>query len=93
MKMNAEMKQDLHDFILDIVETLVDDTEAVSLNSIENSSLVAFELSVAPDDIGKIIGAKGDTIRAIRHLLVCAARKRGIRVNLDLLGLTPSPRE
>lgn len=87
--MNAEVKQELNDFLLDIVETLVAQPDLVQLTSVETQTMIAFELRVPSNDVGKVIGGHGETIKAIRHLLVCAARMRGVRVNLDLI--SPSP--
>jgi uncharacterized protein len=47
---------------------------------------VDLELSVAPDDIGKIIGRQGRTIRAIRSVAKAASVKLGKRVNVEVSG-------
>jgi predicted RNA-binding protein YlqC (UPF0109 family) len=85
--MTAEVKEDLTEFLLHIVDLLVSDPESVRLNSAETQTMIAFELVVPNSEMGKMIGAEGSTIKAVRHLLVCAARMRNVRVNLDLLPL------
>lgn len=83
--MTDEVKEDLSEFLLHTVDMLVGDPESVRLNSVQTQTMIAFELSVPNSEMGKLIGAEGSTIKAIRHLLVCAARMRNVRVNLDLL--------
>ena len=83
--MNAEVKEDLSEFLLHIVETLVTDPDQIQLRSVETQTMIAFEVQVPNSEMGKLIGAEGTTIKAIRHLLVCAARMRSVRVNLELL--------
>ena len=46
---------------------------------------IIIELGVEKSDIGKIIGKKGKTIKAIRTLLMSVASRNGIRVNLEII--------
>jgi predicted RNA-binding protein YlqC (UPF0109 family) len=50
----------------------------------ESESRVDLELEVAPDDIGKVIGRQGRTIRAIRTVMKAASVKTGKRVNVEV---------
>ena len=42
-----------------------------------------FELKVAPEDVGKVIGRDGRTVNAIRTLLSVAAQRRGVKARLE----------
>ena len=42
------------------------------------------ELSVSPDDLGKVIGKNGQTARAIRTLVNAAASKAGDKVIFEI---------
>jgi predicted RNA-binding protein YlqC (UPF0109 family) len=42
-------------------------------------------VSVAEDDIGKIIGRQGKVIRAIRTLVKASATRQGTRVDVDVI--------
>ena len=68
-----------------IAKALVDNPEEVSVSEIEGERTTVFELRVAKNDIGKIIGKQGNTARAIRSLLGAAGTKLGKRYVLEIL--------
>jgi hypothetical protein len=43
-----------------------------------------YELKVAPEDVGKVIGRDGRTVGALRTLLGAAAQKQGQKVRLEI---------
>jgi len=59
-----------------IAKNLVDDPEAVTVESREEGDTVVLSLSVAPADMGKVIGRQGRIAKAIRTV-VKAASVRG----------------
>lgn len=59
-----------------IVSSLVEDKEAVNVNSKEEENAVVIEVSVAPQDTGKIIGKNGKVAQAIRSILHSASYKQ-----------------
>lgn len=68
-----------------IVKNLVSKPDEVKIEQISEDGVVNFNLTVSPDDMGLIIGKSGQTIRAIRRLLVARAMAEGnVRVNLNL---------
>ncbi|MDI6739798.1 MAG: KH domain-containing protein [Candidatus Edwardsbacteria bacterium] len=77
------MMKDLVDFL---AKSLVDRPDKVSVKEVprDNNSVV-FELRVAQDDIGKVIGKKGRTAQAIRTLLAAAGSKEGKRTELEII--------
>lgn len=76
---------DLKEFVRFIVQHLVDKPTEVTVNSIDGQRTVVFELRVAKDDMGKVIGRRGQTARSIRTLLSAAAAKMGKRAVLEIL--------
>ena len=78
------------DRIADLVEYLVvnmaDDVDAVSLEVIDSESSSAIEVSVAADDVAKVIGRHGRTIKAIRTLARALAARLGTSVEIEVLG-------
>jgi predicted RNA-binding protein YlqC (UPF0109 family) len=50
----------------------------------EKESYIVMELSVAPDDLGKVIGKNGQTARAIRTLVNAAASKAGEKIIFEI---------
>lgn len=75
----------MKDFVEFIVKHLVDHPEKVQINSINGERTVVFELRVGDGDMGKVIGRKGQTARAIRTLLAAASAKQGKRSVLEIL--------
>lgn len=68
-----------------IVKKLVSKPEEVVVNeSSSGDGMVDLELVVAPEDMGLVIGKKGQTIIAIRRLLTVRAMNENVRVNLRL---------
>ncbi|WP_366223638.1 KH domain-containing protein [Chlamydia buteonis] len=76
----------MEEFVAYIVKNLVADPETVEIRSIQDESgeSIKLEIRVAPDDIGKIIGRRGNTIHALRTILrrVCARLKKKIQIDL-----------
>ncbi|MEJ8302513.1 KH domain-containing protein [Saccharibacillus sacchari] len=67
-----------------IAKALVDHPEDVKVRTVEKDSLVVYELSVHPDDIGKIIGKQGRIAKALRTVVTSAAVKLDKRVTVDI---------
>lgn len=75
----------LENLLLVLARALVDEPERVEVSSIESDARVDLELRVAPDDMGRVIGRQGRTIRAIRSVVKAASVKLGKRVNVEVL--------
>ena len=56
-----------------IAKNLVDDPDAVAVSESERDGSVVLKLTVAPDDMGKVIGKQGRIARAIRTVVKAAA--------------------
>jgi len=67
----------MKDFIEYIVTKLVDHPEDVKVTQIDSEKTVIMELQVKEGDLGKVIGKKGRTAKALRILLTAAAAKQG----------------
>jgi predicted RNA-binding protein YlqC (UPF0109 family) len=68
-----------------IAKALVDNVEQVQINVIESEKSTILELSVAEQDIGKIIGKHGRIAKAIRTILSAVSNKSNKRVLLDII--------
>ncbi len=71
--------------ITSIASSLVENPEQVRVQRFDDKEKISLELSVAPDELGKVIGKHGRTARAMRHLLNAAAAKEGKSSRLDIL--------
>ena len=75
----------MRDLVVWLAQQLVEDKEAVKVEALERDRSTVFELSVAHDDLGRIIGRGGRTAKALRTVIEAAARKQGRRAVLDIL--------
>ena len=67
-----------------IARSLVDDPDAVQVMQREAGRTTVLELSVAPDDTGKVIGKDGRVAKALRVLLRVAANRQRRRAVLEI---------
>jgi predicted RNA-binding protein YlqC (UPF0109 family) len=68
-----------------IVKSLVDDSAAVDIREIERNGATLIEVRVSQQDVGKIIGKQGRTIRALRSLARIAGAKKNHRYLLEIV--------
>ena len=68
-----------------IARSLVDHPDEVEVHEHVSGRRVDLELSVAKDDMGRVIGKRGRVANAIRALLRVAAEREGKQVSLDVL--------
>lgn len=68
-----------------MAKSLVDKPEDVSVQELEGERTTVFELRVAANDLGKVIGKQGKTARAMRTILGAAGTKIGKRCVLEIL--------
>jgi predicted RNA-binding protein YlqC (UPF0109 family) len=71
--------------IEEIAKSLVDNPEDVAVAEVDGERTTVFELRVATSDLGKVIGKKGNTARAMRTILSAAGTKLGKRCVLEIL--------
>jgi uncharacterized protein len=81
----SEPTGDMRVLIEQIAKTLVDDPAQVSVNQVEEGADSVLELTVAPNDLGRVIGKQGRTARAMRNLLGATGLKFNKRFTLEIL--------
>lgn len=75
----------MKDLLLYIAKSLVDKPESVNIVEVEGEKTTVFELRVASEDLGKIIGKQGRTARSIRTILSAAGTKIKKRAVLEIV--------
>ena len=68
-----------------IAKGLVDHPEEVVVTDVEVDQTTVYELTVARDDLGKVIGKQGRTARAIRTLVASAGMKQRKRLVFEII--------
>lgn len=69
-----------------IIKSLVTDIDAVSVNEVEGEKSVIFEVKVAENDMGKIIGKEGRIANSIRTIMKALAAKENKKINIEFIG-------
>lgn len=67
-----------------IAKSLVDDPTEVRVREQRRGDHIRFELDVAQEDMGRVIGRGGRVANATRALLRVAAARKGVRATLDI---------
>ena len=76
----------MKDLIEFLARALVDNPDGVSVDSYEEGDgTVVYEVRVADDDVGKVIGRSGRTVNALRAVVRAAAVREGRRVLVDVV--------
>ena len=68
-----------------LVRSLVDEPDAVHVDSVERRRGVLLEVRVAPGELGRVIGRKGRTAQSIRTVVRAAATRDGVSVDVDFV--------
>ena len=72
-------------FVEYVVKALVGSPDEVEVNRTIDEKGVLLELTVAPDDLGRVIGKRGGTAQSIRTLLRALGTKNDARYNLKIV--------
>ena len=76
----------MNDLVEFIARALVDDPEGVTVESFEeDDGTLVCEVTVAEDDVGKLIGRSGRTVNALRAVVRAAAVRDGRRILVDIV--------
>ena len=75
----------MKNLLTEIAKQLVDYPDQVRVNEIDGGHTLVLELSIAKQDIGKIIGKKGRNIVAIRTVMNAASAKIHKRIIVEIL--------
>ncbi|MGA9585409.1 MAG: KH domain-containing protein [Terracidiphilus sp.] len=73
------------ELVREIARALVDEPEAVDVQSVQRDENTVLKLRVAPGDVGKVIGKQGRTARSVRTILGAVSMKLHHRYTLDIL--------
>ena len=68
-----------------IAKSLVKQPDAVSVTMVQMGNVEVYELHVAPEDMGKVIGKQGRIATAIRSVVKAAAIKENKKISVDIV--------
>lgn len=68
-----------------LVKALVDEPEHVDIQEVPGEESTTYEVRVAPDDLGKVIGKQGRIANALRTVAKAAAMKEKKKVYVEII--------
>jgi len=75
----------MKELVIYIAQSLVDKPEQVSVAEVEGNQTTVLELTVAKEDLGKVIGKQGRTAQAMRTILGAVSSKAKKRTVLEII--------
>ena len=76
---------DAKDLLELMAKALVDKPDTVKVDEVPEGDATVLELHVDPEDVGKIIGKQGRTVRALRTILDAAGQKFEKRYEVEVI--------
>ncbi|WIW69586.1 MULTISPECIES: KH domain-containing protein [Anaerosinus] len=68
-----------------IAKALVQNPDQVIVNENTDNNITVYELHVAPDDMGKVIGKQGRIAKAMRTVVKAAATRENKKVTVEII--------
>lgn len=75
----------MNDFVEYLVKNLVDNPEDVKVETFDGKQSTVVEVRVADDDVAKLVGRQGRTIKALRTIALIVGSRFKKRVRLELV--------
>lgn len=75
----------MKDVLQTIIESLVEDKNAIEINQVDGERNIVFEVKVAAGDMGRIIGKEGRIAKAIRTIFKAVAAKEQKKVTIEFI--------
>ena len=75
----------MEDFVAYIIKNLVSKPDSVCVSSSDDREQITIEIRVAAEDVGKVIGRRGNTINALRTIVRTVATRLGRRAQVELI--------
>jgi uncharacterized protein len=75
----------MEEFVAYLVKNMVNQPEKVDIRSMDCNSGTLIEIRVAPEDVGKVVGRKGNVIRSLRTLAMIIGTRLGRRIHLEIV--------
>ena len=76
----------MEEFLRIIISNLVENKDAIKINTIDKGKSVTFEVKVAQEDMGKVIGKQGRIAQSIRNVMKAVANKEHKKASVEFLG-------
>lgn len=71
--------------LADVVRSIVDQPEAVRVEEIEEEDAIVLQIEVAPEELGRVIGRQGRSVRSLRALLEVRGAETGEYYEIEIV--------
>ncbi len=68
-----------------MIKNLVQDTDSVSIEEIQQEKEIKYEVRVNSDDMGRVIGKRGKVAQAIRTVMKAVAAKENKKIIVEFI--------
>lgn len=75
----------MEEFVAYLVKNVVSQPEKVDIRRVDGQGGLLIEIRVAQEDVGKVVGRKGNVIRSLRTLAISIGARLGRRVHLEVV--------
>ena len=76
----------MEEFLKIIISNLVENKDAIEINTVDNGKSITFEVKLAQEDMGKVIGKQGRIAQSIRNVMKAVAKKKKKKATVEFLG-------
>ena len=76
----------MEEFLRIIISNLVENKDSIEINMVDKGKSVTFEVKVAQEDMGKVIGRQGRIAQSIRNVMKAVANKEHKKASVEFLG-------
>ena len=76
----------MEEFLRIIISNLVENKDSIEINMVDKGKSVTFEVKVAQEDMGKVIGKQGRIAQSIRNVMKAVANKEHKKASVEFLG-------
>jgi predicted RNA-binding protein YlqC (UPF0109 family) len=74
----------MKELVMQLSKALVSHPEEVKVEKLDHNNTTLFEITVNPEDVGKIIGKQGRIIKSIRTVVKACAIRDNKKVSVEL---------
>jgi predicted RNA-binding protein YlqC (UPF0109 family) len=82
--MEQNQPSNSREFVEYVAKLLARSPDDVQTTETVEDGVITYHLTLAPEDVGRVIGREGRIVRAIRSLLRSAAVRQGVRIVLEV---------
>ena len=76
----------MEEVLIIIISSLVENKDAVEINKVDGEKETKFEVKVAKEDMGRVIGRQGKLAKSIRTVMKSVATKEHKRISVEFIG-------